>query len=218
MLVRLSNSRTILLFTIPQRTCTYLLLQARLRLELGVLCLEVLGSYLRLRVLCANYLPHSILRHDVHIISLIVILCNNFFHQERWVKEVNCQVFSFAACAIDICENQGLIQAGGNCYPNRRMAACLRDAEIILRYVTYALLAGDASVLDDRYYKKSVNTIKRWFAEVVGYFEQRTNNGIVEGINNKLKLLKHSGFGFRNSKNFEMRALLFWHFPKDLAY
>lgn len=49
-----------------------------------------------------------------------------------------------------ICENSGLIQAGGNCYPNRRMAACLRDGEIILRYVTYALLAGDASVLDDR--------------------------------------------------------------------
>ncbi|NEP37223.1 MAG: bleomycin hydrolase, partial [Moorea sp. SIO3B2] len=37
-----------------------------------------------------------------------------------------------------------------NCYPNRRMAACLRDGEIILRYVTYAILAGDASVLSDR--------------------------------------------------------------------
>jgi transposase len=68
------------------------------------------------------------------------------------------------------------------------------------------------------YYKKSAKTIKRWFSEVVGYFEQRTNNGMVEGINNKLKLLKRSGFGFRNFKNFEMRALLFWHFPKDLAY
>ena len=68
------------------------------------------------------------------------------------------------------------------------------------------------------YYKKSVATIKRWFAEVVGYFEQRTTNGIVEGINNKLKLLKRSGFGFKNFNNFEMRALLFWHFPRNLAY
>jgi phycoerythrin beta chain len=57
-------------------------------------------------------------------------------------------------------ENQGLIQAGGNCYPNRRMAACLRDAEIILRYVTYALLAGDASVLDDR----CLNGLKETYA------------------------------------------------------
>jgi phycocyanin beta chain len=30
------------------------------------------------------------------------------------------------------------------------MAACLRDMEIILRYVTYATFAGDGSVLDDR--------------------------------------------------------------------
>ena len=30
------------------------------------------------------------------------------------------------------------------------MAACLRDGEIVLRYVSYALLAGDASVLQDR--------------------------------------------------------------------
>lgn len=65
-------------------------------------------------------------------------------------------IASNASCMVSdavagmICENQGLIQAGGNCYPNRRMAACLRDAEIVLRYVSYALLAGDASVLDDR--------------------------------------------------------------------
>lgn len=43
-----------------------------------------------------------------------------------------------------------LIQPGGNAYTNRRMAACLRDMEIILRYVTYATMAGDSSVLDDR--------------------------------------------------------------------
>lgn len=47
-------------------------------------------------------------------------------------------------------EQPQLIQPGGNAYTNRRMAACLRDMEIILRYVTYATIAGDASVLDDR--------------------------------------------------------------------
>lgn len=47
-------------------------------------------------------------------------------------------------------EQPQLIQPGGNAYTNRRMAACLRDMEIILRYVTYAVIAGDASVLDDR--------------------------------------------------------------------
>ena len=47
-------------------------------------------------------------------------------------------------------EQPQLIQPGGNAYTSRRMAACLRDMEIILRYVTYAIFAGDASVLDDR--------------------------------------------------------------------
>jgi phycocyanin beta chain len=47
-------------------------------------------------------------------------------------------------------EQGQLIQPGGNAYTNRRMAACLRDMEIVLRYITYATLAGDASVLDDR--------------------------------------------------------------------
>lgn len=47
-------------------------------------------------------------------------------------------------------EQPQLIAPGGNAYTNRRMAACLRDMEIILRYVTYAIFSGDASVLDDR--------------------------------------------------------------------
>ncbi|NET56412.1 MAG: bleomycin hydrolase [Symploca sp. SIO2E6] len=75
-------------------------------------------------------------------------------------------IASNASCMVSdaiagmICENTGLIQAGGNCYPNRRMAACLRDGEIILRYVTYALLAGDASVLEDR----CLNGLKETYA------------------------------------------------------
>jgi phycocyanin beta chain len=47
-------------------------------------------------------------------------------------------------------EQPQLIAPGGNAYTNRRAAACLRDLEIVLRYVTYAALAGDSSVLDDR--------------------------------------------------------------------
>jgi phycocyanin beta chain len=47
-------------------------------------------------------------------------------------------------------EQPQLIAPGGNAYTNRRVAACLRDLEIVLRYITYATLAGDSSVLDDR--------------------------------------------------------------------
>ena len=47
-------------------------------------------------------------------------------------------------------EQPQLISPGGNAYTNRRAAACLRDLEIILRYVTYALFTGDSSILEDR--------------------------------------------------------------------
>ncbi len=39
---------------------------------------------------------------------------------------------------------------GGNMYPTRRYAACLRDLTYFLRYATYAMLADDASILDER--------------------------------------------------------------------
>jgi transposase len=60
-------------------------------------------------------------------------------------------------------------------------------------------------------FKESVGTICRWFGEVTGYFDNRTTSGVVEGINNKLKLIKRSGYGFRNFDNFQLRCLICWH-------
>jgi allophycocyanin beta subunit len=39
---------------------------------------------------------------------------------------------------------------GGNMYTCRRYAACIRDMDYFLRYATYAMLAGDPSILDER--------------------------------------------------------------------
>lgn len=39
---------------------------------------------------------------------------------------------------------------GGNMYTTRRYAACIRDMDYYLRYATYAMLAGDPSILDER--------------------------------------------------------------------
>lgn len=60
-------------------------------------------------------------------------------------------------------------------------------------------------------FQDSVGTICRWFGEVAEYFENRTTSGVVEGINNKLKLIKRSGYGFRNFDNFQLRCLICWH-------
>ncbi|WP_293117611.1 transposase [Moorena sp. SIO4G3] len=54
----------------------------------------------------------------------------------------------------------------------------------------------------------------------MGYFESRTNSGVVEVINNKLKLklIKRCGFGLTNLTNFEIRYIMNWDFDDSLAY
>jgi phycobilisome core component len=47
-------------------------------------------------------------------------------------------------------EDPELILPGGNAYTTRRLAACLRDMDYFLRYASYALIAGDVSLLDER--------------------------------------------------------------------
>ena len=64
------------------------------------------------------------------------------------------------AVAGIVCESPGLTAPGGGVYTNRKMAACLRDGDIILRYITYSLLTGDASVLNDR----CLNGLKETYA------------------------------------------------------
>jgi phycobilisome core component len=47
-------------------------------------------------------------------------------------------------------ENPELILPGGNAYTTRRLAACLRDMDYFLRYASYALVADDLTILDER--------------------------------------------------------------------
>ena len=43
-----------------------------------------------------------------------------------------------------------LLLPGGNAYTTRRLAACLRDMDYFLRYASYALVAGDSTILNER--------------------------------------------------------------------
>ena len=63
-----------------------------------------------------------------------------------------------------------------------------------------------------KYFPKSFGTIRRWIGEIIAYFDEGTTQGVVEGINNKLKLIKRRAFGFRNFDNFQLRSLLTWQF------
>ncbi len=57
-------------------------------------------------------------------------------------------------------------------------------------------------------FPNSSATIIRWLGEIISYFKNRTTQGIVEGIHNKLKLIKRKAYRFKNLANFRLRSLL----------
>jgi transposase len=55
------------------------------------------------------------------------------------------------------------------------------------------------------HYYSFVKTLLRWEGNILNYFVDRLSSGFVEGVNNKIKLIKRKAFGFRNFENFRMK-------------
>jgi transposase len=52
-----------------------------------------------------------------------------------------------------------------------------------------------------------INTLENWANPILNYFHQRTTQGFVEGMNNKLKLIMRRAYGYRNFDRFALRIL-----------
>ncbi|EDX73570.1 phycocyanin, beta subunit [Coleofasciculus chthonoplastes PCC 7420] len=86
---------------------------------------------------------------QIDALNAMVAESNKRMDSVNRITSNSSKIVADAARAL-FAEQPQLIAPGGNAYTSRRMAACLRDMEIILRYVTYAIFAGDSSVLNDR--------------------------------------------------------------------
>lgn len=51
-------------------------------------------------------------------------------------------------------------------------------------------------------------TLSRWSEYVLNYWNHKSTNGFMEGIHNKMKLIKRISFGFRNKKVFIQKIML----------
>lgn len=51
-------------------------------------------------------------------------------------------------------------------------------------------------------------TLSRWSEYILNYWNNRSTNGFMEGIHNKMKLIKRISFGFRNKKVFIQKIML----------
>lgn len=59
-----------------------------------------------------------------------------------------------------------------------------------------------------RCFDKFINTLGCWWEEILNYFIHRENSGFVEGLNNKLKVLKRRCYGLFNLKHLFQRIFL----------
>lgn len=57
--------------------------------------------------------------------------------------------------------------------------------------------------------RKLGRTLERWFDKVCNFHTARVSNGPTEALNNLIKRIKRIGFGFRNFRNYRVRALLY---------
>jgi Transposase and inactivated derivatives len=56
--------------------------------------------------------------------------------------------------------------------------------------------------------KKKLNIFHRYQSGIASAFKVSLSNGVTEGINNKIKLIKRIAFGYRNFYNFRARIYL----------
>ncbi len=57
--------------------------------------------------------------------------------------------------------------------------------------------------------RKLGRTLEKWFDKICNYHIARVSNGPTEALNNLIKRIKRIGFGFRNFRNYRVRALLY---------
>ncbi|WAM33371.1 transposase [Caldicellulosiruptor morganii] len=56
-------------------------------------------------------------------------------------------------------------------------------------------------------FMRCVKVFRSWFSEIVNAFYVPYTNSTTEGFNNKIKVLKRNGFGYRNFERFRKRIL-----------
>ena len=64
-----------------------------------------------------------------------------------------------------------------------------------------------ARYLASRYLKDLIQMVCNWKSEILNFAKHAITNGLVEGVNCKVKLVKRLGYGFTNVQHFRLRIL-----------
>jgi len=61
---------------------------------------------------------------------------------------------------------------------------------------------------NNKYLNKFIKTFTKWYDYILNYFDGRWSNGMVEGINNRIKMIKRRAFGYHDFESFRNRVLV----------
>ena len=63
--------------------------------------------------------------------------------------------------------------------------------------------------LESQHMDKFLKTLNNWREWILNYFvSKKVTNAFVEGMNNKIKLIKRVGYGYRNKANYRRKVLV----------
>jgi transposase len=74
-----------------------------------------------------------------------------------------------------------------------------------------------ARALDNRHFAKLADTLDSHRAGLLSYFKHRISTGPLEGLNNKIKVLKRQAYGFRDMAFFKLRLYFLHETPLMIA-
>lgn len=69
-------------------------------------------------------------------------------------------------------------------------------------------IRNSLSILDRCFTKDFLRTINRLEEEILNYFNNRTTNAFTEGVHTKIKMIKRTSFGFRNTEVYIKKVML----------
>ena len=75
-----------------------------------------------------------------------------------------------------------------------------KASQFLKAWVYKAQMTGNLFLL------RFVGTLKNWWNEILNYFVERVTNGFVEGLNNSIRNIIRTAFGYRNFENFRLRV------------
>jgi transposase len=61
---------------------------------------------------------------------------------------------------------------------------------------------------DNRFFFKFIKTFNNYYNYILNYFDYRVTTSVLEGFNNKLKMIKRRAFGFLNFDSFRAKAFI----------